>query len=79
MESIQPLNLTLKPAQLRRLKVFADMTEDQAAVFLGLIELFEADQNRIIVKKGVPGDCIYLLLDGEVPPYRILDRCECSS
>jgi len=66
VNDVQPSNLALTPAHLRRLKVFADMTEDQARVFLRLIELCEVDQNRIIVKKGDAGDCMYLLFDGEV-------------
>jgi CRP-like cAMP-binding protein len=56
----------LTPGQLRRLKVFADMTEEQVSVFLNLVEPLLVRSNRLIVKMGEPGDCMYVLLDGEV-------------
>jgi NTE family protein len=56
----------LNAAQLRRLKVFADMSEEQASLFLDLVEPMQVRPNRLIVKMDEIGDCMYLLLDGEV-------------
>ena len=57
---------TLRPGQLRRLKVFADMTEEQLSTFVSLVEPVEMVVNRIIVRMGDQGDCMYLILEGEV-------------
>src|ERR1051325_10651197 len=57
---------TLRPGQLRRLKVFADMTEEQLLTFVSLVEPVEMLVNRIIVRMGDQGDCMYLILEGEV-------------
>ena len=66
MAADQPLNLTLSPGQLRRLKVLADFTEDQLDLFVSLVEPVQVKPNRVIVKRSDKGDCMYLLLDGEV-------------
>ena len=66
MAADQPLNLTLSPGQLRRLKVLADFTEDQLDLFVSLVEPVQVKPNRVIVKRNDPGDCMYLLLEGEV-------------
>jgi len=62
----QSFNLTLSPGQLRRLKVLADFTEDQLDQFVSLVEPVQVKPNRVIVKRNDPGDCMYLLLAGEV-------------
>jgi len=62
----QPFNLTLSPSQLRRLKVLADFSEDQLELFVSLVEPVQVKPNRVIVKRSDKGDCMYLLLDGEV-------------
>jgi CRP/FNR family cyclic AMP-dependent transcriptional regulator len=66
MTADQPLNLSLSPSQLRRLKVLADFSEDQLALFVSLLEPVQMKPNRVIVKTNDNGDCMYLLLDGEV-------------
>jgi len=66
MAADQPLNLSLSPGQLRRLKVLADFSEDQLALFVSLLEPVQMKPNRVIVKRNDKGDCMYLLLDGEV-------------
>jgi CRP-like cAMP-binding protein len=57
---------TLKPGVLKRLKVFADMNEEQLQTFVSLVEPVEVMVHKTIVKMGDQGDCMYLLLDGEV-------------
>jgi CRP/FNR family transcriptional regulator, cyclic AMP receptor protein len=66
MEEHQTRNFILNPRQLRRLKIFADMSEEQLSVFANIVEPLEVTPNRIIVKSNDAGDCMYLLLDGEV-------------
>lgn len=66
MAADQPFNLSLSPSQLRRLKVLADFTEDQLALFVSLLEPVQVHPNRVIVKRNDKGDCMYLLLEGEV-------------
>jgi len=56
----------VRPLQLRRLKVFAEMGEDQLARFVTLVEKVLVRVHTVVVKQGDPGDCMYLLLDGEV-------------
>ena len=58
--------MTLTPAQLRRLRIFAEMTDAQIATFIGLLEPAQVKTGRIIVKMHAVGDCMYLLLDGDV-------------
>jgi CRP/FNR family transcriptional regulator, cyclic AMP receptor protein len=62
----QPFNLTLSTGQIRRLKVLADFTDDQLDLFVSLVEPVQVKPNRVVVRRGDPGDCMYLLLDGEV-------------
>lgn len=59
-------NPAIRPGQLRRLKVLADMNEEQLAKFVDLVEKVQVRVGYIIVKQNEPGDCMYLLLDGEV-------------
>jgi len=66
MEADRNVSLTLSPGHLRRLKVFADMTEPQVGLFLGLVEPVQVKPNRAIVKMQEKGDCMYLVLDGQV-------------
>ena len=76
MASDQPLNLSLSPGQLRRLKVLADFSEDQLDLFVSLVEPVRVQPNRIIVRRNDKGDCMYLLLDGEVRVSNTVDGRE---
>ena len=60
------LNLSLSPAQLKRLKVFSDLTEDQLSIFVSLVEPVQVKPNRLVVRMKDRADCMYLLLNGEV-------------
>lgn len=66
MQASQSRNAVFSPGQLKRLKVFADMTEEQVSVFADSVEPIEVKVNQIIIKSNDPGDCMYLLLDGDV-------------
>jgi CRP-like cAMP-binding protein len=70
------LNLNLDPGQLKRLKVFSDLTEDQLSVFVSMVEPVQVKPNRLIVRMNDPGDCMYLLLNGEVRVSETIDGRE---
>ena len=56
----------LDPLELRRLKVLADLNEEQVAFIAGLTEQPAYRPNQIVVKEHAMGDCMYILLDGTV-------------
>ncbi len=57
---------SLRVGHLRRLKVFADMSEELIARFLTLVEPVHVRSHTVIVRQGDLGDCMYLLLEGVV-------------
>ncbi len=56
----------LKPGMLRRVKIFAGMSDAQLEEFIGYFEEVTAPQLSEIVKQGSPGDAMFLVLQGEV-------------
>jgi CRP-like cAMP-binding protein len=64
----QGLSLTF--GELRRLKLFADLTEDQIAIFVSLVEPVEVTLNDAIVRMNQLGNSMYLILNGEVQVSR---------
>jgi CRP/FNR family transcriptional regulator, cyclic AMP receptor protein len=54
------------PAQLKRLKLFNDFTEDQIATFVSLLEPVHVMLGSLIVRMHGAGDSMYLILNGEV-------------
>jgi NTE family protein len=76
MESDGSPNSVLSPGSLRRLKVLADLTEAQIVLFVELVEPVQVKPNRVIVKMREPGDCMYLLLDGDVRVSQVVDGRE---
>ena len=68
--------MMLTPAQLRRLRVFAEMTDDQIATFVGWLEPVQVKIGRLIVKMHEMGDCMYLLLDGDVRVSQMVEGRE---
>lgn len=55
----------LKGSQLRRIRLFADMSDSQAEEFVNLVEKVKVRAFSPIVKQGEHGDSMYLILDGE--------------
>ncbi len=55
----------LKAGQLRRIRLFADMTDAHIDQFLGLVEKVKVRAYTSIVKQGEHGDSMYLILEGE--------------
>jgi CRP-like cAMP-binding protein len=56
----------LKPGSLRRIKVFAGLSDEQLTRFMKYIELKEVKQFAEVMKQGQPGDGMYMILEGEV-------------
>src|SRR5260370_9710684 len=56
----------LKPGSLRRIKIFADLTDDQLTRFLQFMEIQRVRQWTEVVKQGEHGDAMYLVLEGEL-------------
>ena len=57
---------TLKPGALRRIKIFAGLSDEQLSRFVHYMEVKEVKQFAEIVRQGDPGDAMYLILQGEL-------------
>jgi CRP-like cAMP-binding protein len=55
----------IKGSQLRRIRLFAEMTDEQAGQFVDLFEKVKMRAFQSIVRRGEHGDSMYLILDGE--------------
>lgn len=55
----------LRGGQLRRIRLFAEMTNEQAEAFAGMLERVQARAFSPIVRQGEHGDAMFLLLEGE--------------
>jgi len=62
----EPLIPGIKPGMLRRVKIFATMTDQQLGRFVQLMEIEKVPAFREICHQGGPGDAMYCVLDGEV-------------
>jgi CRP/FNR family transcriptional regulator, cyclic AMP receptor protein len=56
----------ITPGSLRRIKIFADMDEPQLASFLQYMEVLKFPASATVVRKGDPGDAMFLVLQGEL-------------
>jgi hypothetical protein len=66
----------IKTGVLRRIKVFAEMDEDQLQVFVGYMEIVNVRQFTHVVRKGEHGDAMYLVLEGELRAVAVIDAKE---
>ena len=55
-----------KPGTLRRVRIFADFTDEQLERFVKFMEVQRVKQWTEIVKQGQHGDTMYLVLEGEL-------------
>lgn len=62
----EPLIPGVKPGMLRRVKIFAAMTDQQLGRFVQIMEIERVPTFREICRQGGPGDAMYCVLDGEV-------------
>lgn len=66
----------LKPAWLRRIKILADMSDEQLEVFVSSMETLRPRQFSQVVNKDEHGDAMYLILEGELRVRIMIDRKE---
>lgn len=67
---------SLKPGALRRMKIFAEMDNDQIGTFFKHMETVRFGPCTHVYHKGDPGDAMYLVLDGEVRSALFVDGIE---
>jgi len=66
----------LKPGSLRRIRIFAGLSDEQLDRFVQYMEVKEAKQFSEIVRQGDPGDAMYLILQGELRVRIMIDGKE---
>jgi CRP/FNR family cyclic AMP-dependent transcriptional regulator len=69
-------NLRFKPGSLRRVKVLADLSNEQLVEFAGFMQVHHVKQWDDIVRQNDDGDAMYLILDGEVRVRLMIDGRE---
>lgn len=74
--AVGPTAQHLKPSMLRRIKVFAEMEENQIMSFCKYMEIMRVRQFVPVVSAGEPGDAMYLVLDGELRARVMMDGKE---
>ena len=52
-------------SELRRIKLFADLTDEDISILNEVIEPVTCRPNQIIVSAGDVGDCMFLVMQGE--------------
>lgn len=67
---------TIKPAALRRIKVFADFKEEDIQQFVRFMEVMRVAQWTQIVRQGDHGDAMFLVLEGELRVRLMIDGKE---
>ncbi|MCD6050212.1 MAG: crp [Verrucomicrobia bacterium] len=61
-----PLVQGIRPGMLRRVKILADMNDQQLGRFVQFMEVKQMRQFNEVVKQGEHGDAMFLILEGEV-------------
>ena len=52
--------------QLKKFTIFSDLTDDELNHFGGALKEVQMEKGQQFITEGEEGDCIYLLLEGEV-------------
>ena len=71
-----PLVQGIKPGMLRRVKILAEMSDQQLGRFIQFMEVQKIRQWTEFVKQGSPGDAMYLVLEGEVRVRMVIGEKE---
>lgn len=66
VSAASPMADLCRPGVLRRVKIFADWTDEQLTRFVEFMEVQPVRQWSEIVKQGQHGDAMYLVLEGEL-------------
>jgi CRP-like cAMP-binding protein len=69
-------NGAIPPEALRRVKILAEMSDEDLTRFLSFMEVQTARQWTPIVRQGERGDSMFLVLDGEVRVRLLIDNKE---
>lgn len=69
---VTPLVAGIKPGMLRRVKILADMNEQQLGRFVQFMDVQQVPQFKEIVREKEPGDSMFLVLEGEVRVRRMV-------
>ena len=67
---------SIKPGSLRRMKIFADMDDEQLAAFIPLVKVNQYRAFNTVVQKGDHGDSMFLVLEGELRARTVIDGRE---
>lgn len=72
----QNASFKLTTGSLRRIKLFAEMDDSQLQTFLSFIDVVPCRPSVCVVKRGDPGDAMYMVLEGEVRSCLMVDGIE---
>jgi hypothetical protein len=61
-----PAAPVIKPGSLRRVKIFADLSDEQLEQLIQFMEVVTVRQATELAKQGQAGDAMYLVLEGEL-------------
>ena len=75
-QPINPAASAVPPAALRRVKILADLSDEDLARLLTFTEIQTARQWTPIVRQGEHGDAMFIVLDGEVRVRLLIDNRE---
>jgi hypothetical protein len=56
----------IEPGALRRIKILAELSDDQLERFANFVEVEKIPQWSVVVRQGEPGDTMYFILQGEL-------------
>ena len=62
----KPPGSMLKPGAMRRVKILAELNDEQLERFIEFMEVQNSRQWNEVVKQGEEGDAMFLVLDGEL-------------
>lgn len=65
LPELRASGVNLRGGQLRRIRLFADMTNEQAEAFAAMLDRIQARAFSPIVRQGEHGDAMFLILEGE--------------
>ena len=66
----------IPPGVLRRIKIFGGMEEAQLQSFVSYMEVERVKPFAAVVRKGEHGDAMYLILEGELRAFTVVDGKE---
>ena len=62
-------NTDLPLTQLRHIKSLARLSDDELTTFNRYVEMLDVPRQTVLFEEGQPGDCLYLILDGQTRAF----------